>query len=172
MAERAVLEWHDQDGLQARLHKQGRCAPVDQLPGIVDWLSMCTDEGIAPTVEGYAEHAYTTDVDLVRTPFPTHVPIPDDVEHVYTLTTGVSPGVYVTVTSFEVATGITHHRAGTDDLADLHLEAAALWERLGEQVNAALREQPEQPSRFSHHPDEIAQASARHRAHALGYSHA
>jgi hypothetical protein len=70
------------------------------------------------------------------------------------------------------ATGITHHRAGTDNLGDLHLEAAALWERLGEQVNAALREQPEQRSRFFRHPDEIAQAAARHRAHALGYSHA
>ena len=98
---------------------------------------------VPPTVAGYAEHAFTTDVDLIREPFPTHVPIPDDVEHVYTLTTGVSPGVYVTVTSVDLATGISHHRAGTDNLAELHLEAAALWEQLGEQMTAALREHPD-----------------------------
>ena len=145
---------------------------MDQLPGSVDWLSMCADTGISPTVTGYAEHAFTTDVDLIREPFPTHVPIPDDVEHVYTLTEGVSVGVYVTVTSHHPATGITHHHAGTDNLADLHLEAAALWEQLGEQLSAALSAQPEQGRQFPHHLREIAQAAARHRAHALGHTHA
>jgi hypothetical protein len=78
--------------------------------------------------------------------------------------------VYLTVTSAEAIRGITHHRAGTDDLAGLHLEAAALWEQLGEQTSAALRAQPDQRWRLPHHPREMAQAAARHRAHALGYT--
>ncbi len=172
MAPRAILEWHDQQGLRARFHKQDWCAPVDQLPGIVNWLSMCADQGVIPPVAGYAEHAFTTDVDLIREPFPTHVPIPDAVQHVYTLTSGISLGVYVTVTSIDPTSGISHHRAGTDNLADLHLEAAALWEQLGEQTAVALRAQPDQRWRTPHHPRDIAQAAARHRAHALGYSHA
>jgi hypothetical protein len=171
MAQRAILEWHDEHGLRARFHKQDWCTPVDQLPGIVDWLSMCADQGVTPTVVGYAEHAFTTDVDLIREPYPTHVPIPDDVEHIYTLTTGVSLGVYVTVTSIEATSGITHHRAGTDDLAELHLEAAVLWEQLGEQTSVALRAQPDQRWRPPRNPREIAQAADRHRAHALGYTH-
>jgi hypothetical protein len=48
--------------------------------------------------------------------------LPGDVEHVYTLTTGVSAGVYVTVARTNPATGISHTSAATADLAGLHLQ--------------------------------------------------
>ncbi len=89
-------------------------------------------------------------------------------QHVYTLTTGVSAGTYVTVTSREVATGISHHRAGTDDLADLHLEAAHLLEDLARTAAAEHL----LTARHGLDPQAAADAATRHRAHALGHSHA
>jgi hypothetical protein len=172
MGARAVLEWHDSSGLQARFYKQWG-SPAYQVPGIVDWLTMCADQGVTPTVEGYAEHAFTTDVGLIREPFPTHVPIPGDVEHVYTLTTGLSAGVYVTVASRDLRTGITYHSAATADLAELHLQAARLLEDLAGQVLISREGlAADAADRMFPDPQVIAAAATRHRAHALGCSHA
>jgi hypothetical protein len=173
MGARAILEWRDSSGLQAGFVKQWG-SPAYQLGRIVDWLSMCADQGVTPTVEGYTEHAYTTDVDLIREPFPTHVAIPGGLQHIYTVTTGA----YLTVASRDVRTGISHHSAGTDNLADLHLQAARLIEGVArtmaaEQVLTARDGlDPDAADRMFPDPQALGDTAARHRAHALGYAHA
>jgi hypothetical protein len=46
METHAILEWHDSSGLRARFCKQWG-SPAHQLGRIVDWLTMCADQGVA-----------------------------------------------------------------------------------------------------------------------------
>lgn len=179
MGARAVLEWHEHGDLRARFYKQWG-SPGYQIPRLADWLTVCADQGARPTVQGYVEHAYTADVELIREPFPTHGQIPGDVEHVYMLVMTAGYGyaeptgqLRVSVTSRDLTTGITHHHAGTADLAELHTDAATLLEQMAERAEA-LRHgmDPSAADRLYDNPDDLTERALRHRAHALGYAHA
>ncbi len=177
MGARAILEWREGNDLRARFYKQWG-SPGYQIPRLADWLTVCAEQGARPTVEGYVEHAYTADVELIREPFPTHVEIPGDVEHIYTLTVGDyygDPGrcLHVAVTSRNLSTGVSHHHAGTSDLAELHTDAALLLEQMAQSVQA-LREGLNRsvPDRLHDNPADLTDRALRHRAHALGYVHA
>ena len=177
MGARAILEWHERNELRARFYKQWG-SPEYQIPRLADWLTVCAEQGQRPTVEGYVEHAYTADVELIREPFPTHVEIPGDVEHIYTLTVTDPYGdptrpLHVAVTSLDLTTGVTHHRAGTADLAELHTDAATLLEQMAARARA-LRTgmDPAAADRLYDNPDDLTERALRHRAHALGYAHA